>query len=640
MASLFNHRLITITAIIIVLTFQVGAAGDSGWGKVSPAEWSLSAPADYSEANAVIMHDICSLTVRTSGIEVSRWQRMKLLNKAGAEEVGDAGFRYYEVDKIKDLEAHTITPDGKVYKLGSKDFFTKTIGGVKYRTFAFPNLDSGCVVEFKYRKLRPTLSIEPWYFQSGLYTLKSSFTLVVGPGFIYSSSWTNVPPSARNARPGEISNIDNPRFPFKTFTWEMSNLAPVTDEPYMAARSDYTSAIYCQLVSYQDQYQKINFVRSWQDLGTEFQETVNKYANGGSVGDLAKQLTSGITDPVEQARAIYEHVVHEYKEEGDYGYYFKNDDLAGLCKTGIGTGEEKNILLVELLRKAGIQAWPVLIGTRDFRKFNPEIFQMSQFNNLITFVQFDSSSMYLDASNKYCQFGMLRPNCLVDAGFLIDGKNSQLVKVLRNDPRTYRLDLTRMNIDSSGSVSCSTLSSLSGYFVPEYGAGAEASAVNDFVKAQYLDRLGVPFTLDTSEVTLDDAGKCVVMVKYSLPDYTRLLDSVLTVRPVSFRYRTTPFTKQRRTVPVDFNYSFTYHNIVTITSDRPISSAVLPPDTTFQIDGATYRRASLFADGQVTIDSRLVVTTPTYSPLVYPGVRRLFEFVAQSQNEGAALVRE
>ncbi len=626
--------------ILFGFLWQTSSAASKGWGKVSPEEWQMGAPESYPEANAIVLHDVCSLTVRTSGIEVTRWQRMKLLNKAGADEVGDARFRYYESDKIKDLEAHTITPEGKVFKLGSKDYFTKTIGGIKYRTFAFPNLDSGCIVEFQYRKLRQSWSIEPWYFQSAIYTVKSSFTLIAGPGFTYSSSWTNVPPSARTAKPGEMPNMDDPRLPYKTYTWELNNLMPVTDEPYMAARNDYLSAIYCQLMSFKDQYNSMTFVSSWQDLGKDFQESIDKYARGGGVAELSEQLTKGITDPVERARALYTYVGREIKEEAGYGYYFKNEDLAGLRKTGIGTGEEKNILFVELLRKAGIKAWPVLIGTRDFRKFNPEIYQTSQFNNMITFVQFDSSALYLDASNKYCPFGMLPPNCLVEAGFLIDGKNSQLVRILRTDPRTYRLDLTHMHVDSNGTVSCSTLSSLSGYFAPEYGASAEEKAQNDFVKEYFLDRLDAPYTLDTAAVTLDSAGKCLIMTKYTLPDYTRLLDSVLTIKPVSFRYRTTPFKKQRRTIPVDFNYPFTYHNIVTITSDRTVNSAILPPDTTFQIDGATYRRASQFTDGQVTIDSRLVVTTPTYSPLLYPGVRRLFEFIAQSQNEGAALVRE
>ncbi|PWB72359.1 hypothetical protein C3F09_06680 [candidate division GN15 bacterium] len=636
----YRYRIFLLTIVIIAIAPLCASAGMKGFGKVSPEEWGLGAPAEYPEANAVVIHDLCSLTVRLSGIETVRWERIKLLSKAGAEEVGDAGFEYYEGDKIKDLEAQTITPDGKVYKLSNKDYFTKSVGHYKVRTFAFPNLDSGCIVEFQYRTLRDIHEFDPWYFQSEIYTLKSTLTLVVGPGFVYSSSWTNVPPTGRTAKPGEIANMDNPRLPLKTYTWEMKNLMPVTDEPYMAARSDYYSGIFCQLMSYEDQYQKVIFVRNWQDLGKEFQEYVDRYARGGGTGDLAAQITAGISDAMEKARAIYAWVTKEIKTEQGHGLYFNNENLSELRKTGVGLGQEKNVLLVKLLNEAGIQAWPVLIGTRDFRKFNPDIFQLSQFNYIISFVQFDSSVLYLDASSQYCPYGMLTPDCLVDAGFLVDGKNSQLVRILRPEVRTYRLDVTHMQIDSNGAVSCSTLSNLSGYFAPEYGSSAEESAENDFVKEYYLNKLGVPFTLDTADVILDSAGKCLVMARYTLPDYTRLLDSVVTIRPVSFRYRSTPFTKQRRSVPVDFNYPFTYHNIVTIASDRPLTSAVMPPDTTFQIDGATYRRVSQFADGTVTIDSRLIVTVPTFSPLVYPGVRRLFEFIAQSQGEAAALVRQ
>lgn len=638
MSSKFNRRIMYFILILIGSMSQFSLAADKGWGKVSPEEWQMGAPPDFPEANAIVLHDICSLTVRNTGIEIVRWERMKLLSKAGADEIGDVGFPYDEDDKIKDLKAQTITPDGKTIKLTSRDYFTKTIGGVKYRTFAFPGLDSGSIVEFSYRNLNARFThLDPWYFQTETYTLKSSFSLVVGRGFTYSVSWINVPAARQTAKTDHIGNSDEP---YNTYTWTLENLLPITHEPFMRAKYDYQSAMYCQLVSYTEMGRTQNFSRNWQELGKDFHDYIDDFARGGDLDELAAKLTAGISDPAEKAKAIHEYVAREIRTKYNTGQFFVNDDLSALRKAGTGTGEEKNILLTELLNEAGIKSWPVLIGTRGYRKFNPEVCQLNQFNYLISFVQFDSSIVYLDASNKYCPYGMLPSNCLVEAGFLIDGKNSQLVKVLWTDPRTYRLDVTHMQLDSVGSVTCSTLSSLSGYFAPEYSASAEEKATNDFVKEYFLDKLGAPYTLDTADVILDSAGKCLVKAHYTLPDYARLLDSILTVRPVSFRFRTTPFTKQRRSIPVDFNYPFTYHNIVTIASDRPINSAVLPPDTTFQIDGATYRRVSQFSDGQVTIDSRLIVSTPTFSPLVYPGVKRLFEFVAQVQNEGAALVRQ
>lgn len=633
---------LTVVFLWIVLAWATASvAGGTGWGKVSPEEWSIGAPTDYPEANAIVIHDVCSLIVRNSGIEITRWKRMKLLTKAGADEIGDVGFPYYEDDKVRDLKAQTITPDGKAIKLTSKDYFTKTIGGTKLRTFAFPGLDSGCIVEFQYRNLNTRFRhLDPWFFQSEVYTLKSQFTLIVGPGFTYSASWSNVPMSSRTAKTGHMPNADDPPQPFKTYTWELSNLTPVTEEPYMAAKWDYYSAMYYQLVSYKDMYNTINFVRNWKDLGKEFQEYIDEYARGSNIEKRAGELTTGMSDLHQKAQALYDYVANEIQYKDEAGTYFSNENLGQLLKTGIGTGEEKNILLAELMKKVGIQAWPVLISTRQYRKFNPEIYQMRQFNYLILLMQIDSTYTYLDAASKFCPFGMLPPKCLVEAGFLIDGDNSEIVKVLGTEQRTYRLDVTAMHIDSTGSVRCSTVSSLSGYFAPDYGAEAEASGLTDFVKDYYLDRLGVPCTLDTALIEKESTGKCLVSFTYSLPEYTRQLDSMLAVKPVNFRFRTTPFTKPRRTIPVDFNYPFTYHNIVTVTSDLPLSSAVLPPDTVFQIDGASYRRATQFGDGELKFDSRLAISTPVFSPIMYPGIRRLFEFTAQAQSEEAMVVRK
>ncbi|MBK7143242.1 MAG: DUF3857 domain-containing protein [bacterium] len=443
---------ITLTVIIMSpsnLTF----AGEKGpeFGKVTDAEWQLSFPPKYPEANAIIVFDRCSLMVgppsEGSGIEIRRHVRMKILRPAGAEEIGEVEIPYRDGDRLKDVKAQTIRPDGTVTKVEGKDFFEKTVEDWKVRTFSFPAADSGCIVEYTYRNFNNRYYyLKPWDFQTDIYTLESRFALTLYPGFTYSSSYSNVPVTKRDpvvtesVAPGDIFTT------LKCFVWRMENLPPLVDEPYGGVEADYQSSLNYQLVSYK--YPKSGYIEKyiegWEDLGEKQDKFLRDYYSNGKVKPLLEPLIAGITDPLEKTRRIYQYVTANYAAKADpVGYWLSHDNLNQMLKEGYGTPEEKNLMLVHMLREAGIQSWPVEISTRDHKRFNPEVFQIQQFNHVICYAQLDDSSgIYMDATTKYCPFGMLPPNSLVEGGFLIDGKKSQLVRVFYTDRRTYRLDET------------------------------------------------------------------------------------------------------------------------------------------------------------------------------------------------------
>ncbi|MEP0828868.1 MAG: DUF3857 domain-containing protein, partial [bacterium] len=186
---------IFLTVVYFILPVTIPAVIHAqNWGKVTPEEWSLTPPPDYPEANAVIVFDKGTMKVTNEVIKLSRHVRMKVFNKAGADEIGSIDIPFSDDDRLSDLDAQTITPDGKKHQVNKKDIHTKTYGTSKARTFSFPVLDSGCVVEYRYTISNQTYyRLDPWYFQSDLFTLRSEFVLILGPGFTYSSATMNMP---------------------------------------------------------------------------------------------------------------------------------------------------------------------------------------------------------------------------------------------------------------------------------------------------------------------------------------------------------------------------------------------------------------------------------------------------------------
>lgn len=625
---------------VLVISLSSSTLAESGpkFGKITDAEWQLSFPADYPEANAVVIFDRCSLMVSPDLIEIERHVRMKILRSAGATEIGDVNVYYQEGDRIKDLKAQTINPNGTVTKVAGKDIFDKVVGEWKVKTFSFPVSDSGCIVEYFYRNLNERYTyLEPWEFQSKIYTCQSRLALTLYPGFTYSSSHSNVPVADRDPVVTEVLAPNDFYTKLKSFAWERTNILPVMDEPYMGAKQDYYSSMHYQLVSYKSPKSGMitYFIKDWKDMGTEFDKFLEGYTWGTKLKPILEQLNIDALTPLEKTKALYDYVAANYAVKGEAGGgWINHDKLGEMIKEAAGDANEKNILLVELLKAAGIKSWPVLISTRDKHRFNPEICHIQQFNRIICYTQIDDSSgVYMDAITKYCPFGMLPPNCLVDGGFLIDGKQSLLVRILSNEQRTYRLDVTHMFIDSMGAARCSSLCSFTGYAASNYGRWSEQQTLEDFVDDYFLDKVSENTSVVSQSFTVDSTGRFEVSFVYTVPDYARALDNNLVVTPVSYRLRENPFEREKRFYPIDFDFPQTYHNMVVIHADKPISSATLPQTVTSSAPGLSFKRSAQIADGTVMLDAKLTITKALIEPELYPQVKRLFEDVAHASHD-------
>ncbi len=607
------------------------------WGHVTDEEWAMEAPLLYREANALILFDHGEMEVSTEGIRIKRHVRMKVLNNAGIDEIGDCSFVYEDGDKIKSLKAQTILPDGEKHEVGGRQFYTKESKSKRIKTFSFPKVQEGCILEFKYINVNKRFGLlDPWYFQDDIYTLESTFKLILKGKFTYASVTKNVPYGDREPQVEEDDYNGT-----RSFTWTRRNIEPIKDEPYMGATHDYLSALHCQLVTYQDRWQKIDFVKDWPDLGALFTEYIDNYTDkSGNLEETAASLAASAGDDYSVARTMYRYVIDSFKTQpSPSGNYLTHEHLENMVAARYGTAEEKNILLTELLRLAGLQAWPVLISTRDHGQFNPEIYQLQQFNYVLGYVETDSGGQFLDASNPYGHFGLLPPLCVTNGGFLLDGKDSRIVRMATEDPNSYRMDVTSVDIQANGDARCSTSVMLSGYFSALYGSYWEREQPEEFVGHRFLDHLDSEYELLHTSFAKDTAKRrCEVTLQYTLSDWVGTLENNWLIKPFSFYLYTNPFEAESRAFPVDFNFPFTYHNVLTITSDTALDYKQLPQNTNIEMTGAGFKRVFQETEDGVRFESILRINQPIFDPGDYSYLRAFFDSVTTSYNQQLVLV--
>ena len=125
-----------------------------------------------------------------------------------------------------------------------------------------------------------------------------------------------------------------------------------------------------------------------------------------TVRKLADQITQGITEPKEQARALYNWVSREiryvaiYLGDGGYVPHFSDS----IIRNRYGDCKDKNTLLVALLSAKGIEASSALINSSSSYVL-PNLVTLNTFNHVITYLpQWD---MYVDATQEFAPFGVL-----------------------------------------------------------------------------------------------------------------------------------------------------------------------------------------------------------------------------------------
>jgi hypothetical protein len=94
--------------------------------------------------------------------------------------------------------------------------------------------------------------------------------------------------------------------------------------------------------------------------------------------------------------------------------------------------------------------------------------------------------------------------------------------------------------------------------------------------------------------------------------------------PSLFWWSKNPFTKPRRSFPVDFNYSVTISDVMDLECDEGLTVAAAPQDMSETMDGISFARSVLQADHNARIMSQMIISKPVFLPALYSKLRGLF----------------
>jgi len=433
------------------------------YGKVDQADLEMKACDFEKDANAEVLFEKGNayFTGYTRsyvlGLQATNevHRRIKIFNDNGkdAANIRLVYASYNNFENIGDIQAETINlVNGKIEitKLDKQQIYKRSINKLESEiAFTFPNVKPGSIIEYKYNLNVNNFTYLPsWDFQDRLPIRYSEYTTAV-PDYMDFRPLPHInQPLIKNTRSSE----NYTGYEIETTTRAMAYVPSIPYEPFMSSFRDNVQSINFELMAIKPRGGRtISGTNTWAKIGGELADEDSfggqfkrKLNNEEVIISKAKTLK---TDD-EKIACIFSEVKNAMKWNG-LNTWYTIDGTAKAWDNRSGNSAEINLILYHLLKECNIEAYPMVVSTREHGKVSLYFTSLAQFNKAVVYIQVDSTKNYvLDASGKNNLYNVVPAELLNSPGFCIDKKKNLFELVnLRNDVPATQL------VSVSGSIS-------------------------------------------------------------------------------------------------------------------------------------------------------------------------------------------
>ncbi len=449
-------KLSLVTLLQICIATVSFAQEFPGYGTVSNEEINLKQCEFDKDANTVmLLHEAFSGYDDERRLITLHHVRIKILKEKGFAEanVTIPFFKKDDFENIDLVEGMTINTlqNNQVEntKLERKSIYTKAINErIGEVVFAFPSIKVGSIIDYKYRSTMKTYGgLQDWDFQEQMPVMVSKYTLIISPNLEFTYRVNKAPDMPVKVTQDASSG---------TVYFEMHNIPGLGAEPYMDARKDYLQKIEFQLSGFNQNGQgKSNYMTTWDGVtkelttSAEFGAQLNKNIEGTSV--FIQQVKAMVT-PEEKMKMVFNFVRSNLKWNNLYSKYAYEGVKAAWQKKS-GSSGDINLLLINLLKEAGLDAYPMLVSERFHGKVNSAYPFIDQFNSVFACVIINNKKYYLDATDKDTPPHITPFSILNTTAFIVNRKTGGLTNIT-NDTLLYKENIiAQLELAENGTLS-------------------------------------------------------------------------------------------------------------------------------------------------------------------------------------------
>ncbi len=427
----------------------------------------------------------------------------------------------------------------------SAEFIEKVQGNHYLASFTMPNVREGSIIEYTTKITSPYITdIPEWYFQLDIPVKISEFELKIPEKYMFYKY---------------IKGTEkvNQRILGDKYVYTAKNVPALKEESYVNNIDNYRASIIHTFSAYREASGSFKtFGGTW----AEVVKTINDYDGfGGQLKrtDFAKsqamKIVANLTSDVDKATAIVQFLQNEFTWNQTIGIE-TSKDLKDVMQSKNGSSVEINLLGVSMMRSVNVNAYPVLLATRNKGvAYMPSI---SAFNNVIIGLESNTGNVVLfDASDKFSKKDILPIHNLNWIGRLVrpDGTSKDVLLEPKVKSRQSVNALLNLN-PADGSIQGELYTSRNNY---------EAYLYRSFNKQLPLEKIADGYEerysaeIDSFNLNnFDDLEENVVenMTINRPHSFDIIGDKIYLTPAFIFKRNENPFKLDQRTYPLDFIY--------------------------------------------------------------------------------------
>jgi hypothetical protein len=597
-------------------------------------------------ADAAVLSDCgnAELVDASEGFQIVfiRDTRIKIINKNGFD-YANIEIPFFITDNIANIQASTFNlQNGKIIetKVSKKSFIFDNDN--KYKRvlrIAFPNVHEGSVIELRYRLTTKSIfGFIPWRFQANIPIRHTEFTasyptffsyksLIVGDGMSIAKASTT-----ENVVFGGYSTTGN------THKWMGENIPAFREEPLITGSEDYITRLEFELAG-------VNFPGSnYEEITPTYATLAKKLLDRDDFG-LALKKNSFLSKPTRKLIAgaktdlaklkIIQHFIAEKIQWDGNDDYTVSKSLKRVYYEERGNSGEINLLLIAMLRQAGLTVDPVLLSTRSNGLLHPTLAMVQRFNYVIAQVLIGGKSYLVDATDPLLPYNNLPFECLNNQGRLIHTSISEWV-TLANKEKYLTSSLINLKIDNSGVIDgdiSNSYSSYNAYSKRKFIKLESLDGYKDYVKTKYAN-----WEISDFQVANIDSVEIPINESYNIKikDGAQITPNNMIFNPyILIRNNENPFSSEKRNFSIDYGCPTfnTFTLKLTIpdgfeVDEKPSNVSIKLPD-----GGGEYIYNCLQNGNVITIQSKFSINNIRFEPHDYIILREFYAQVMRKQSE-------
>ncbi len=554
-------------------TWTNAAVAGEEWRPLEPSDLALkSAVVDPTADAEAIFWDIRIDDGGQDDLVLSHYVRIKIFNERGREQHSKIDIPYLSRVKIKDIAARTIKPDGSIVELAKDDILEKTViktSGLKLRTktFAFPGIEPGAIIEYKWKEVISNASANDLrlQFQRDIPVQKITYHLK---------------PASSTRVDVRAFNMDTPEFEKEKNGFHITtvkNMPAFREEPMMPPEDNVRS---WAMVKYANIF---SLLLGYEMLAVQVQVGFEPFMKvDKEIKEKAAEITAGASTPEEKLQKIFDFVRANVKNTSDANSGFTDDQIEKLkdnkkpsdtLKRGVGSAMDVNLLFAALVNGAGMEACIALAPDRGQRLFDRNVVIPGALRPSNIAVRVDKFKVwtFFDPGLQYITPGMLRWQEEGVEALIVKGSSpAAWARTPLSPPEKSKEKRTAtLRLDENGTLEGDVTVEYTGHLAVERKRQNDEDSPaqrEENLKEMVTKRLS---TAELTNIVIENATDPVkpFIYKYHvrIPGYAQQTGKRLFFQPGYFEKGANPlFSAGTRRYPIYFRYPWSEEDKITI----------------------------------------------------------------------------